>query len=232
MFTLINLYAYFLTALGQKQLNDALEHPLYSILIIEDDPSYRNVMEVILQMEGFEVRTASGGESGLALLRESSPDLILCDILMTGMDGHAVLEALKGKSTLADIPFIFVSALADRTDVRRGMAAGADDYLPKPFSAEELLVAVTAQIHRHEMITLRLGAATFQEERAVLRHKVTNREREVLLMVGQGATSRDIAQRLGVKLKTVEVHRANLMKKLDAANAACLARWAFIAEQM
>jgi DNA-binding NarL/FixJ family response regulator len=205
---------------------------LYSILIIEDDPSYRNVMEVILQMEGFEVRTASGGASGLALLRESSPDLILCDILMTEMDGHAVLEALKGEKTLADIPFVFVSALADRTDVRRGMTEGANDYLPKPFTADELLAAVTSQIHRHEMICLRRNESSFHEERAVLRQKITTREREVLLMVGKGATSREIADQLGIKLKTAEVHRANLMKKLDAANAACLARWAFIAEQM
>jgi DNA-binding NarL/FixJ family response regulator len=205
---------------------------LYSILIVEDNPFYLSMMETMLQMEGFEVRAASDGASGLALLREKRSDLVLCDIMMPEMDGHSVLEALKGENTLADIPFIFVSALADRIDVRRGMTAGADDYLPKPFSADELLAAVTARIRRHDMITSGLGESAFQEERAVLRQKLTTREREVLLMVGQGATSRKIAELLGIRLKTVEVHRANLMKKLDAGNAASLARWAGIAERI
>ena len=82
------------------------------------------------------------------------------------------------------------------------------------------------------MINSQHGKSAFQEERTILLTKITRREREVLLMVGQGATSREIAECLGVSLKTVEVHRANLMKKLGAANAATLARWAFIAEQM
>jgi len=204
---------------------------MYSIVIIEDDPSYINMMDVILQMEGFEVRSATDGQAGLAMLRGKRPNLILCDIMMPEMDGHSLLETLKGEKKLADIPFIFVSAMGDRADVRRGMSAGADDYLPKPFSADELLAAVTGRIRRHEMINSQHVKAVFQEEQAILNQKITRREREVLLMVGEGATSRDIAARLGISLKTVEVHRANLMNKLDAANAASLARWAVIAEQ-
>lgn len=205
---------------------------MYSILIIEDDPSYISMMELILQMEGFDVSTVSDGQSGLAMLREKRPDLILCDIMMPGMDGHSVLETLKREQALADIPFIFVTAMVARADVRRGMSAGADDYLPKPFSADELLAAVTGRIRRHELILQQRVKASFQEEQTILRTKITKREREILLMVGQGATSREIAGQLGVSLKTVEVHRANLMNKLAAGNAASLARWAVIAEQM
>jgi len=204
---------------------------MYSIVIIEDDPSYIRMMELILKMEGFDVRTASNGQSGLTLLREKRPDLILCDVMMPEMDGHFVLECLKGDNTLADIPFIFVSAMGGRADVRRGMSAGADDYLPKPFSADELLSAVTGRILRHVMINSHHGKSAFQKERVILQ-KITKRELEVLLMVGQGATSREIAECLGCSLKTVEVHRANLMNKLDASNVAILARWAVIAEQM
>ncbi len=205
---------------------------MYSILIIEDDPAYISMMEVILQMEGFDVRTATDGSSGLALLRQKRPDVILCDIMMPDMDGHRVLETVKGECALADIPFIFVTALGERADVRLGMSAGADDYLSKPFSAFELLTAVTGRIRRHEMIHQKRRESDFQEEKAILRRKITRREREVLLLVGKGSTSRNIAERLGVRLKTVEVHRANLMNKLDAPNAATLARWAVIAEQM
>jgi len=205
---------------------------MYSILIIEDDPAYCSMMELILQMEGFDARTASDGQSGLALLRGKRPDLILCDIMMPGMDGHSVLEVLKGDDRLVDIPFIFVTALAEREHVRGGMSAGADDYLPKPFSADELLAAVTSRIRRHELIKLQQGKAAFHEEKILLRQAITRREREILLMVGQGATTKEIAERLGVVPKTVEVHRANLMRKLDATNAAGLARWAVIAELM
>jgi DNA-binding NarL/FixJ family response regulator len=186
------------------------------------------MMETILQMEGFAVRIASDGQSGLALLRDKRPDLILCDIMMPEMDGHSVLEALKNEKTFADIPFIFVTAMGDRSDVRQGMSAGADDYLPKPFSADELLAAVNGRIRRHMLINV----SVFQKEQAILNKKITKREREILVMVGQGATSKAIAECLGVCLKTVEVHRANLMAKLGAVNAASLARWAFIAEQM
>jgi DNA-binding NarL/FixJ family response regulator len=188
------------------------------------------MMSLILLMEGFDVRTAADGRSGLALIREKRPDLILCDIMMQDMDGHSVLETIKGESALADIPFIFVTALGGRADIRRGMSEGADDYLPKPFSADELIAAVTGRLRRHETI-LKRGKTAFQHEQAILRQKITRREREVLLKVGQGATSREIAEHLGVCLKTIEVHRANLMHKPDAANAAGLARWAFIAEQ-
>jgi DNA-binding NarL/FixJ family response regulator len=189
-------------------------------------------MEVILQTNGFDVRTAPDSLTGLALLGERRPDLILCDIGLPDMDGHMVLKALKGEPAHADIPFIFVTAMGERADIRLGMSEGADAYLPKHFSSDELLAAVTARISRHETILQQRGKAVFQEEQRILRQKITKREREVLLMVGKGATSREIAERLGVALKTIEVHRANLMYKLDAGNAASLARWAVIAEQM
>jgi DNA-binding NarL/FixJ family response regulator len=206
---------------------------MYSILIIEDDPSYINIMETILQMEGFSVRTASDGMTGLVLARDQRPDLILCDIMMPDMDGLSLLEALKGDTALTVTPFIFVTALGDRDDIRRGMSAGADDYLTKPFSADELIAAVTGRIRHHEMILQQRDKSAFQKEESIFRTRnITRQERVVLQMVGRGAISRDIAEQLGVAVKTVEVHRANLMNKLGAANAAGLARWAVIAELM
>jgi len=205
---------------------------MYSILIIEDDPSICGNMELILQMEGFDVRTATDGVSGLDKICEKRPDLILCDILMPEMDGHTLLNVLKNEGTLADIPFIFVTARGEHADVRRGMSAGADDYLSKPFTADDLVTAVTGRLHRFEMMRLHSAKIAFKEEHAFLRQRVTARELEVLLLVGTGATSREIADRLGISLRTVEVHRSSLMSKLDAVNAATLARWAVIAEQM
>ncbi|MDU0457766.1 MAG: response regulator transcription factor [Geobacteraceae bacterium] len=205
---------------------------MYSILIIEDEPALCCNIELILRMEGFDTRTAADGLSGLARISEKRPDLILCDILMPGMDGHTLLSQLKSEAELADIPFIFVTALGERSDVRRGMSSGADDYLTKPFTAEELVAAITGRLHRLETIRLFSTRATFREEHAILRQRISARELEILLLVGNGATSREIADRLGISLRTVEVHRSNLMDKLGAANAAILARWAVIAEQM
>lgn len=204
---------------------------MYSILIIDDDPSISSNMELILQMEGFEVRSACDGIAGLARIREERPDLILCDIMMPEMDGHTLLETLKSEQAHDDIPFIFVTALDGRTDVRRGMNAGADDYLTKPFSAEELIAAVSGRLHRIETMRMRNDKKSFRKEHGILLQQISPREREVLLLVGRGATSREIAEGLQISLRTVEVHRSNLMTKLGAVNAAMLARWAFIAEQ-
>lgn len=205
---------------------------MYSILIIEDDPFIRGNMELILQMEGFDVHTACDGRSGLASIHDKRPDLILCDILMPEMNGHTLLDILNNEGTHTDIPFIFVTAMGERADVRRGMSAGADDYLTKPFSADELLAAVIGRLYRLETIRLHSAKSAFQKEHSVLRQQISAREREVLKLVGQGATSKEIAERLGISIRTVEVHRSNLMKKLNAANAATLARWAGIAELM
>jgi len=203
---------------------------MYSILIIEDDPSYVSMMELFLQLEGFDVLTASDGRSGLVLIREKRPDLVLCDIMMPDMDGHSVLDALKGDIKVADTPFIFVTALGNRADLRRGMSAGADDYLSKPFTADELLAAVNGRISRHDLIYKQRKKSAFQKEQAILRTRITKREREVLLMVGQGNTTKAISEYLGICIRTVEAHRTSLMNKLAVANAASLARWAVIAE--
>jgi DNA-binding NarL/FixJ family response regulator len=205
---------------------------MYSILIIDDDPSICRNMELILQMEGFKVITASDGQAGLTMLREKRPDLILCDIMMPDLDGHSVLETLKNDELLAEIPFIFVTAMGGRTEVRRGMTAGADDYLSKPFSAEELIATVTSRLHRLERFRQHGVKSTFQEEYAILSQRTTVREREVLHLVGRGLKSKEIAQQLCISLRTVNAHRTNLMSKLGVDNAAMLARWAVVAGQM
>ncbi len=205
---------------------------MYSVLIIEDDESLRDGMASILRTEGFDVRSACNGSDGINMIRGKRPDLILCDIVMPEMDGHNVLEILKRDKTVADIPFVFVTAQDNRADFRRGMSSGADDYLTKPFLPEELLAAVTGRMHRIETLRLRAEKSVFREEHAYLLQQITLRELEILLLVGQGYTSKQIAERLGVRHKTIQAHRANLMEKLDTPNSATLARWAVIAELM
>lgn len=210
--------------------------PVPSILIVEDDPQLGNNMALILNLEGFEVRLAPNGRIGLEMIKERPPDLILCDILMPEMDGHTFHAAIKQQPAWAGILFIFVSALNNQQHIRQGMLAGADDYLPKPFSAEELLVAVHVRLQRHRTLQARengsAGSANgLPTEKALLLRRISRREQEVLLLVAQGATTKEIGNLLCISHKTVEFHRAQLMKKLGATNAATLAHWASLLNQ-
>lgn len=123
------------------------------ILVIEDERSIlENVMET-LQLEGFDVRGASNGRMGVQVARDYDPNLIICDIMMPELNGYGVLLELRSEKKTANIPFMFLTAKADRSDMRRGMEMGADDYLMKPFTMSELLAAVDARLGRHESIT-------------------------------------------------------------------------------
>jgi len=114
------------------------------ILIIDDDPTVLLGTELLLGTLGFETEIANNGEDGLASLRAQPPDLVVCDIVMPGLDGFGVLAAAQQEPRLARVPFIFLTSQADRQTHRRGMAAGADDFLTKPFHPSELVDAIQA----------------------------------------------------------------------------------------
>jgi signal transduction histidine kinase len=125
------------------------------ILVIEDQETLRNEICDWFVFEGFQVIHAADGNEGIRLALENLPDLILCDIMMPGADGHEVLAQLKKHEATSLIPFIFITALAERTQLRLGMGAGADDYITKPFTREEMLQAVNVRIRRSEEISER-----------------------------------------------------------------------------
>jgi len=128
------------------------------VLVIEDEPSIRNNIMLMLKAERYTALGAENGRVGLDLARSDPPDLILCDVMMPEMDGFAVLEALRAEPRFAEIPFIFLTALDDRSSMRRGMNLGADDYLPKPFTRNELLEAVNSRLKKFESLTQALAA--------------------------------------------------------------------------
>lgn len=123
------------------------------ILVIEDDSVIRNriVDTLELDAEGFTIFTADNGRTGVEIAEREIPDVIISDIMMPGVDGNEVLETLRQNPTTALIPFIFLSAKADRDHVREGMLSGADDYLTKPFSIDELLRTVHTQLNKYEI---------------------------------------------------------------------------------
>jgi two-component system sensor histidine kinase/response regulator len=119
---------------------------MQSVLIIDDSEDIRSVIGKTLDYYGFSTRAARDGMAGVQAALDWHPDLILCDVRMPAMDGYKTLEAIRGMPALATTPFIFLTAAADKSEIRRGMCGGADDYLTKPCTAEELLEAVTARL--------------------------------------------------------------------------------------
>lgn len=118
------------------------------ILVAEDDPIICSNLRRTLQLEGYQVTAAEDGQQALALALSESPDLILSDMMMPVMDGHELLKAIRSDQSTTHIPFVFLTARADRTDIREGMKLGADDYLSKPFQRHELLDVVHTQLAR------------------------------------------------------------------------------------
>jgi len=120
------------------------------ILLIEDNADIRENTAELLELAGFVVHTAANGQLGVAQALAARPDLVICDIMMPVLDGYGVLQIFNLHPRLAGVPFIFLTAKTERTDLRRGMELGADDYLTKPFDKAELLSAVNSRLARFQ----------------------------------------------------------------------------------
>jgi DNA-binding response OmpR family regulator len=116
------------------------------ILLIEDDVVLRENTSELLELSNYEVVNAPNGKIGVEAAKEVLPDIIVCDIMMPELDGYGVLEALTKNASTQHIPFIFLSAKTERKDVRRGMDLGADDYITKPFTEDELISAIESRL--------------------------------------------------------------------------------------
>lgn len=122
------------------------------ILLIEDNKDMRENTAEILELAHYEVITAENGKDGVEKAMKTNPDLIVCDIMMPVLDGYGVLHLLSKNDQTASIPFIFLSAKAERSELRRGMEMGADDYVTKPFDDIELLNAIESRLQKSERV--------------------------------------------------------------------------------
>ncbi len=123
-----------------------------TILLIEDNADVRENTAEILKLAQYHVLTASNGKEGVELAQKESPDLIICDIMMPVLDGYGVLHLLAKNEDTSGIPFIFLTAKAERSDLRKGMEMGADDYLTKPFDDVELLNAIESRLKKNDIL--------------------------------------------------------------------------------
>lgn len=122
-----------------------------SILVIDDNIDIRENTAEILEMAGYKTMTAENGKKGVDLAQKGKPDLIVCDIMMPELDGYGVLHLLRKNPETQFIPFIFLSAKTERTDLRKGMEMGADDYITKPFEDIELLNAIEVRLKKSQV---------------------------------------------------------------------------------
>ncbi len=154
------------------------------ILIIEDNADVRENLAEILVLGGYEAVTAENGKAGVEKALESPPDLILCDIMMPELDGYGVLHILSRQAKTVDVPFIFLTAKAEKDDFRKGMSLGADDYITKPFDDMALLQTVEARLKKSERLRVASAQTTgsldhfIDEARALeaIKHLSDNRE--------------------------------------------------------
>jgi DNA-binding response OmpR family regulator len=143
------------------------------ILVIEDERSLREEISDILHFEGYEVFLAENGIVGEKLAIEKLPDLILCDIMMPGITGTELITHLRLREDTRRIPFIFMSALAERRHLRVGMELGADDYVTKPFTIKEMLRAIQTRLEKNE-VNVRYIEAEIEKTRNEIRNRINH----------------------------------------------------------
>jgi DNA-binding response OmpR family regulator len=148
------------------------------VLLIEDDIILRENTAELLELSDFEVITAPNGKIGIETAKQQLPDIVVCDIMMPEIDGYGVLEALSKDVNTRHIPFIFLSAKTERKDVRKGMDLGADDYITKPFTENELISAIDSRLAKVAILKeereQQINSGTSQEDELNTLHDLKN----------------------------------------------------------
>jgi DNA-binding NarL/FixJ family response regulator len=194
------------------------------ILLIEDQASMRRNIAFMLGAEGYSMSTAANGREGIEVAQREKPDLILCDVMMPEMDGHAVVQALRKDPEFAVTPFIFLTAKGDKAEVRHGMNIGADDYLTKPVLHDDLMAAIKSRLSRANTVQKAIVRAgkfepDFNNHAALITaFDLTPREAEVLSWVAQGKGNADIATLLGSTEGTVKQQVGSCFRKMGVEN--------------
>lgn len=174
------------------------------ILFIEDDLSILTYIKKILEKSEYIFTAAINGQEGIEKAKELQPDLIVCDVMLPFMDGFKVITELKKDPETESIPFVFLSALSQRENVRQGMNLGAEDYLTKPFDRKELLAMITAQFKKQERIAKRIDKTVREyrkktEANSPVPFKAFDNKNPYVLVVDDSEINRKICENFFVK---------------------------------
>src|ERR1700693_681517 len=192
------------------------------IFVVDDDPAVRETLSVVLSAGGYKVISLAGGAALVAVGRSRTPSCVLLDVNIPGKSGLDILKELHGEDYPA--PIFMISGQGDIAMAVSAIKSGALDFIEKPFRGSEIVgrldEAIGAYARRH--------AGNSASDVASLhfpgREPLTRREREVLEQFASGSSNKEAGRQLGISPRTIEDHRANIMKKLGARNAADLIR--------
>jgi len=191
------------------------------VFVVDDDPSIRASMESLLRSVGHQVQTFGSTAEFISSERPDIPGCVVLDVRLPGPSGLEVQRHLAGSD--APLPVIFVTGYGDVPMSVAAMKAGAVEFLTKPFRDQDLLDAVCRAL---EIDQARLEEATLVDEIGSRVNSLTQREREVFELVADGQSNKQVAAHLGLSEVTVKVHRANVMRKMDARSLPDLVRLA------
>jgi DNA-binding NarL/FixJ family response regulator len=216
------------TLLAAGSLTEKIEVNTSSILVIEDEEMLRvNICE-ILKHYHYQVTDAASGEEGVQLASTTKPSLILCDIMLPGIDGHQVLYQIRKFPHLTCTPFIFLTAKSTLQDIRFGMEMGADDYITKPFGRSELYNSIKVRLERlNQVKDEQQHNSNAPMKDNVNFKKLTKAELRILKEIALGLTSLQISEKLYLSKKTIENHRTNISHKLELNGPNSLIQFAY-----
>lgn len=216
------------------------------VLLVDDEPGLREAVQAYLEDSGFTVRTAGNASEGWELLQQSTPDVLISDIMMPQVDGYQFLQQVREDVRFKGLPVVFLTARGMTSDRIQGYQAGCDAYLPKPFDPEELVAIVTNLVSRREAQTdsgsppdIAVMARQIEEIKALLTQRgtipqtpppiridLTPREQSVLDLVAEGLMNKEIARRLETSVRNVEKYVSRLFSKTGTNSRTELVRYA------
>ena len=192
------------------------------VYVVEDDPSVRDSLSLLLQLRGFSTATFDSAEAFLEGDALERPACVLADVRLPGMSGLDLQRKLAGRR--AALPFVVMTAHGDVATARAALRDGAVDFLEKPIDEQDLIEAITVALRSDHA---QVEKARNRETMLGRMQRLTERELEVFERVTSGLHNREIAEEFGISQRTVEVHRARVMEKLQARRVADLFRLRF-----
>lgn len=186
-----------------------------TVFIVDDDPSVRDSLALLLSLRGYATRMFANAEDFLAALQPDWRGCVVSDIRMPGMSGLELQEHLRQQAP--SLPVIMVTAHGDVTAARRAFLAEAVDFIEKPFDGEQLIAVIERTLESQAMPASESAPTS-------PRANLTEREREVMMLLVKGLHNRRIAEQLSISPRTVEVHRARVLNKTGADNIVELVR--------
>ena len=197
------------------------------LLVVDDEPKLLKAVAVDLRGEGYDVTTARSGGEALISILQKTPDLIVSDIRMPGMDGYELARRLRQNQSTALIPIVFLTAKDTTADRVVGFRTGIDAYLTKPFEPDELLAVIASILNRvertHSQIARLVGKEAEKPDEHFFDEQLTETETRVAGAVARGLSNKEIALEFHISVRTVEHHIRHILAKKNFSNRVAIA---------